>query len=172
MVGLDRPLKGAPGYGTFRTRDGGWVALGIMNEDHFWGGLCRALGLDGEELLDNAERNRRVREINARIGEVIGELTQAEALERLGAHDVPASPVLDRDGMLAHPHFRERGTVVETDGGRAGSGPLVRFEQRPGRPPHGAPAVGAARPVWLPREAKRSRKNRSAPGAPANDATT
>ena len=153
MVGLDRPLRGAPGYGTFRTRDEGWVAIGIMNEDHFWGGLCRALGLDGEELLDNRQRNRRVSELNGRIAEVIGELTQTEALERLVAHDVPASPVLDRSGMLAHPHFRERGTVVETDHGRATSGPLVCFEQRPGRPPHGAPAVGAHEPVWLPRPA-------------------
>jgi crotonobetainyl-CoA:carnitine CoA-transferase CaiB-like acyl-CoA transferase len=151
MVGLDRPLRGAPGYGTFRSRDGGWVAIGIMNEDHFWGGLCRALGLDGGQLLDNPERNRRVPEINGRIGEVIGRLTQAEALERLVAHDVPASPVLDRSGMLDHPHFRERGTVVETEDGRATSGPLVRFDQRPGRPPHGAPAVGAHQPVWLPR---------------------
>jgi crotonobetainyl-CoA:carnitine CoA-transferase CaiB-like acyl-CoA transferase len=151
MVGLDRPLRGAPGYGTFPTSDGGYVALGIMNEDHFWGGLCRALGLDGEELLDNAERNRRVRELNGRIGDVIGALTQAEALERLVAHDVPASPVLDRDGMLAHPHFRERGTVVETADGRTTSGPLVRFEERPGRPAHDAPAVGADRPAWLPR---------------------
>jgi crotonobetainyl-CoA:carnitine CoA-transferase CaiB-like acyl-CoA transferase len=153
MVGLDRPLRGAPGYGTFRTRDGGWLAIGIMNEDHFWVGLCRALGLHGEELLDNPERNRRVRELNARIGEAIGELTQADALERLVAHDVPASPVLDRDGMLAHPHFRERGTVVETDDGRVTSGPLVRFEQCPGRPPHGAPAIGGHQPVWLPRPA-------------------
>jgi alpha-methylacyl-CoA racemase len=153
MVGLDRPLKGAPGYGTFRTCDDGWVAIGIMNEDHFWVGLCRALGLHDEELLDNPERNRRVRELNARIGEAIVTLTQAEALERLVAHDVPASPVLDRDGMLGHPHFRERGTVVETDGGRVTSGPLVRFEQRPGRPPHGAPAAGAHAPVWLPRPA-------------------
>ena len=153
MVGLDRPLRGAPGYGTFRTCDGGWVAIGIMNEDHFWVGLCRALGLDGEELLANPERNRRVREINARIAEVIGQLTQVEALERLGAHDVPASPVLDRAGMLAHPHFRERGTMVETDDGRTTSGPLVRFEQQPGRPPHGAPAIGADQPVWRPRPA-------------------
>jgi crotonobetainyl-CoA:carnitine CoA-transferase CaiB-like acyl-CoA transferase len=155
MVGLDRPLRGAPGYGTFPTRDGGHVAIGIMNEDHFWEGLCRALGLDGEERLDNPGRNRRVRELNTRIAEVIGDLTQEEALERLVAHDVPASPVLDRGAMLAHPHFRERGTVVETDEGRATSGPLVRFERRPGRPPHGAPAAGAHDAVWLPRSPER-----------------
>ena len=47
MVGLDAPLSGAPGYGTFPTADDRHVALGIMNEDHFWVGLCRALDLRG-----------------------------------------------------------------------------------------------------------------------------
>jgi crotonobetainyl-CoA:carnitine CoA-transferase CaiB-like acyl-CoA transferase len=155
MVGLDGPLRGAPGYGTFATKDGSYVAIGIMNEDHFWVGLCRALGLDAFEHLDNAERNRRVEEVNAVIGEVISGLTQTEALDRLVAHDVPASPVLDREAMLAHPHFRERGTIVDGPDGRPASGPLVRFEQRPGQPPYGAPAVGADEPAWLPREPSR-----------------
>jgi len=150
MVGLDGPLKGAPGYGTFPTKDGGYVAIGIMNEDHFWVGLCRALGLEAHEHLDNTERNRRVHDVNALIGEVISELTEAEALDRLAAHDVPASPVLDREGMLAHPHFRTRGTIVDGPSGLPASGPLVRFEQRPARPPYGAPPVGAHEPVWLP----------------------
>jgi crotonobetainyl-CoA:carnitine CoA-transferase CaiB-like acyl-CoA transferase len=155
-VGLDRPLRGAPGYGTFPTKDQGYVAIGIMNEDHFWVGLCRALGLDDYAHFDNAERNRRVVEVNTAIGEAIGELTQAEALDRLVGHDVPASPVLDRDAMLVQPHFRERGTIVDGPDGGVASGPLVRFEQRPGRPPFGAPAVGAGEPVWLPRAAKSS----------------
>ncbi len=152
MVGVDRPLRGVPGYGVFPTKDEAYVAIGIMNEDHFWVGLCEALGLDDYVLLNNAERNRRVREVNARIGEVIRDLTQWEALDRLVAHDVPASPVLDRQGMLLHPHFRERGTIVEGPGGKAAAGPLVRFEQRPGRPPYGAPPAGAHEAVWLPRQ--------------------
>jgi crotonobetainyl-CoA:carnitine CoA-transferase CaiB-like acyl-CoA transferase len=151
MVGLDRPLHGAPGYGVFPTKDGGYVAIGIMNEDHFWVGLCRALGLRVQEHLDNPARNQRVHELNALIAEVIGELTEAEALERLAAHDVPASPVLDRGGMLQHPHFRQRGTIVDGPDGRPASGPVVRFEQRSARPPYGAPAVGSGEPAWLPR---------------------
>jgi crotonobetainyl-CoA:carnitine CoA-transferase CaiB-like acyl-CoA transferase len=151
MVGLDRPLNGAPGYGVFPTKDDGFVAIGIMNEDHFWVGLCRALGLDEYEQLDNAERNRRKSEVNARIGEVIGGMTTAEALDVLIAHDVPASPVLNRTEMLDHPHFRERGTVIDGPDGRPASGPLVRFQNQPARPPHGAPATGSGEAIWLPR---------------------
>ena len=36
MVGLDRPLRGAPGYGTFPTKDGGYVAIGINLLTMIW----------------------------------------------------------------------------------------------------------------------------------------
>ena len=149
MVGVERPLAGVPGYGAFPTADGRFVAIGIMNEDHFWAGLCRGLGLPHADL-PNGERNARVRELNAEIAAVICTLTEAEALERLTAQDVPAAAVLDRAAMLEHPHFRERGVVVDRPDGGPTSGPLVRFEARPGRAPYGAPAVAADEPGgWL-----------------------
>jgi crotonobetainyl-CoA:carnitine CoA-transferase CaiB-like acyl-CoA transferase len=151
MVGVDGPLDGAPGYGTFPTADGGWVALGIMNEDHFWAGLCAALDLPELATLDNRARNARTRAINEALGAVIAGLTVAEAVDRLQAHDVPASPILDRDAMLRHAHFRQRGTIVDGPEGSTGSGPIVRFEQRPGRPPRGAPPVGTGQATWRPR---------------------
>jgi crotonobetainyl-CoA:carnitine CoA-transferase CaiB-like acyl-CoA transferase len=151
MVGVERPLDGVPGYGVFPTADGAHVAIGIMNEDHFWVGLCRALGLPHGDL-SNGERNARVRELNREIAGAISKLEAADALSRLADHDVPATEVLDRDGMLRHPHFRERGVVVERPDGRATSGPLVRFERRPGRAPFGAPDVASHEPGgWLAR---------------------
>lgn len=149
MIDVEEPLAGLPGYGTFPTADGREVALGIMNEDHFWVGLCRALELHHHEMLDRTERTGRKHEVNGDIAKVIRGLTQAEALERLLRHDVPASPVLTRAEMLEHPHFRERGTVVTRPDGRPASGPIVRFERSPGRPPYGAPAVGSGEPRWL-----------------------
>jgi crotonobetainyl-CoA:carnitine CoA-transferase CaiB-like acyl-CoA transferase len=149
MIDVEKPLAGLPGYGTFPTADGGEVALGIMNEDHFWIGLCRALDLHHHETLDRTERTRRKQEVNRDIAKVIGGLTQDEALARLLGHDVPASPVLTRAEMLEHPHFRERGTVVTGPDGRPASGPIVRFETSPGRPPYGAPAVGSGEARWL-----------------------
>jgi crotonobetainyl-CoA:carnitine CoA-transferase CaiB-like acyl-CoA transferase len=149
MVNVEKPLAGLPGYGTFPTADGREIALGIMNEDHFWIGLCRALDLPQHETLDRTERTGRKEEVNRDFARVIRGLTQAEALERLLRHDVPASPVLTRGEMLEHPHFRERGTVVTGPHGRPASGPIVRFERFPGRPPYGAPAVGSDEPRWL-----------------------
>jgi crotonobetainyl-CoA:carnitine CoA-transferase CaiB-like acyl-CoA transferase len=149
MVDVDAPLNGAPGYGVFRTADDVHVAVGIMNEDHFWVGLCRALDLAAHEQLTNAERNRRVHELNEDIADAIGRLTQADALERLALHDVPASPVLTQREMLEHPHFRARDTIVVGPDGRPTTGPLVRFEQSPGQPPYGAPAVDSGHAGWL-----------------------
>jgi crotonobetainyl-CoA:carnitine CoA-transferase CaiB-like acyl-CoA transferase len=149
MVDLDAPLNGAPGYGVFPTADDRHVAIGIMNEDHFWVGLCRALELDAHERLTNAERNRRVHELNADIARAIGRLTESDALERLVGHDVPASPVLTQQEMLEHPHFRARGTIVVGPDGRPTTGPLVRFEQSPGQPPIGAPRLGSGEPRWM-----------------------
>jgi crotonobetainyl-CoA:carnitine CoA-transferase CaiB-like acyl-CoA transferase len=151
MIGVERPLAGVPGYGVFPTADGAYVAIGIMNEDHFWVGLCHALALPHADL-SNPERNARVHELNAEIAAVIATLTQEVALDRLITHDVPAAAVLDREAMLEHPHFRERGVVATRPDGRPTSGPLVRFEERPGTPPYGAPEVGAHEPGgWLPR---------------------
>ena len=149
MVDVEKPIAGLPGYGTFPTADGHEVALGIMNEDHFWVGLCEALDLHEHQALNRTERTRRKQEVNRDIARVIRGLTQSEALERLIDHDVPASPVLTRAEMLEHPHFRERGTVVTRPDGRPASGPIVRFERSPGRPPYGAPELGSGEPRWL-----------------------
>jgi crotonobetainyl-CoA:carnitine CoA-transferase CaiB-like acyl-CoA transferase len=113
--------------------------------------VCRALDLPQYAGLDNAERNRRVGEVNGAIADVLRDMTAGDALERLVAHDVPAAPVLDRAGMLVHPHFRERGTVVDGGDGRLRSGPLVRFERAPARAPHGAPDLDSGAPTWPPR---------------------
>ena len=155
QVGVEQPMTGAPGYGVFACADGGHVALGVTNEDHFWTGLCRALGLVDQEQLTLADRQARTGELNAAIAERLARLDRDHALARLAAEDVPASPVLSRAEMLAHPHFQERGTVVAgSEGGHGGpaTGPLARFEHHPARPARSAPALDAHHGEgWLPR---------------------
>src|SRR6185503_1320351 len=74
MVDVEAPLAGVPGYGVFPTADGRYVALGIMNEDHFWVGLCQALGMDEHEGLARTERHGRTHELNGIIADVIKRL--------------------------------------------------------------------------------------------------
>jgi crotonobetainyl-CoA:carnitine CoA-transferase CaiB-like acyl-CoA transferase len=38
-------LHALPHYGLFRTRDGRWLSIAIVDEDKFWRALCEGLGL-------------------------------------------------------------------------------------------------------------------------------
>jgi crotonobetainyl-CoA:carnitine CoA-transferase CaiB-like acyl-CoA transferase len=150
--GLDEPMAGAPGYGVFRTADDRYVALGITNEDRFWTGLCRALDLEGQGALALLDRQARTAELNALVAERLARLTADDALDRLAAADVPASAVLSRAEMLRHPHFRERGVIVDGAGGAATTGPLARFLLHPAQVPSGAPDLDAhGGEGWRPR---------------------
>jgi crotonobetainyl-CoA:carnitine CoA-transferase CaiB-like acyl-CoA transferase len=139
-------MNGLPGYGTYSTVDGKWVALGVLTEAPFWSGLCRGLGLEHLDGLDLPQRIERKRELDAAVAEEISRRPLAEVLAALKKHDVPVSPVLDRDEMLRFDHFRRRGTVI-TDldllgEGRPVMGHPARYTRHPARSPGRVPAVG------------------------------
>ena len=90
-----------PGYGLFGTSDGGQVALGVVNEQHFWSRLCEELGLDDLAPLGFDQRSRRGAELQHAIGAAIATRPRDELVTRLVAAGVPVAPVLDRQGMLA-----------------------------------------------------------------------
>ncbi len=95
-----------PGYGLFATADGGQVALGVVNEQHFWANLCEELGLGrrGGPRLRRAPPARR-RAPTARVAEAIATQPRDGLVARLVAAGVPVAPVLDRQGMLAATPF-------------------------------------------------------------------
>ena len=45
IQGATKPTRGSTGYGVFRCADGGWIALGVIAEDHFWKAVCDGLGI-------------------------------------------------------------------------------------------------------------------------------
>jgi crotonobetainyl-CoA:carnitine CoA-transferase CaiB-like acyl-CoA transferase len=154
--GSPLPMRGLPGYGTYRTADGRYLAMGVLAEDAFWSALCRAVGL--LELVD-LQLNERIKlkpELDAQVAERIGQLTLAEAQRILEAQDVPVAPVLDREEMLALEHFRGRGTVVVAHGGgpEPRMGHPARYESHPARIPGPVPELDEAAGAdvsWLPR---------------------
>jgi crotonobetainyl-CoA:carnitine CoA-transferase CaiB-like acyl-CoA transferase len=104
----------APGSGLFRTRDR-WVILNAL-EDKFWNGLCTALGC--EELrappYDTHELRMRHRaELRERIAALVAARSSDELIPLLAAHDVPVDLVRTGTEVIADPHFRDRGLVVE-----------------------------------------------------------
>lgn len=105
-----------PGYGVFATADAGQVALGVLNEQHFWAALCATLGLDSLADLGFDERSRRGAELQQTVGAAISRHPRDALVARLAAAGVPVSPVLDRQGMLAaapFPHFPIRLTLPD-----------------------------------------------------------
>jgi crotonobetainyl-CoA:carnitine CoA-transferase CaiB-like acyl-CoA transferase len=94
------PADGTPGYGLFATADAGQVALGVVNEQHFWSALCDELGLGELSELDFEERSRRGAELQQAVRAAVAGLGRDELVTRLAASGVPVAPVLDRAGML------------------------------------------------------------------------
>jgi alpha-methylacyl-CoA racemase len=94
-----------PGYGLFATADGGQVALGVLNEQHFWANLCDALALGPVAALDFDERCRRAAELQQAVSDAIARQPRDGLVARLVAAGVPVAPVLDRQEMLATTPF-------------------------------------------------------------------
>ena len=119
--GSDGPAAVIPGYGLFATADGGQIALGVMNEQHFWASLCQALGLGPLSDLGFDDRCQRGAELQQAVAGAIATGARDELVGLLATAGVPVAPVLDRRGMLA-------------------AAPFPRFPIR-------LPLPGAARPV-------------------------
>jgi crotonobetainyl-CoA:carnitine CoA-transferase CaiB-like acyl-CoA transferase len=107
----------SPGYGVFGTRDGAWIAIGVLAEQRLWDAVCRALGL--EDLLEMSfpRRLELAGEVNEEIRVAVRELDASVALERLTVEGAPATPVLDPSDAATHPQFVARGLHVATAGG-------------------------------------------------------
>jgi crotonobetainyl-CoA:carnitine CoA-transferase CaiB-like acyl-CoA transferase len=86
---VDAPTGPTPGYGLFTTVEGGQVALGVLNEQHFWVHLCRALGLDALEDLDFDERSSRGAELQRAVADAIAAQPRDALVGRLVAAGVP-----------------------------------------------------------------------------------
>lgn len=94
------PAQALPGYGLFTTAEGRQIALGVVNEEHFWQRLCAALGLDELADLTFAERSGRGDELQLAVRDAVIVHERDALVATLTAAGVPASPVLDRREML------------------------------------------------------------------------
>lgn len=134
VASVGRRMSGAPGYGLYRARDG-WISLGAITEPHFWAAICDGLGLADARDLTLVEQLDRSDELRARIADAVGALDRAEAVARLAATGAPVAPVNDRVDMVADPHLRARGIVVDGPDGAPATTHPIRYRYHPARGP-------------------------------------
>jgi alpha-methylacyl-CoA racemase len=128
---------GAPFYGTYRTSDGGWMAVGAL-EPAFYDELLARLGIepaDGDRSDPSTWHALR-----QRIAETFASRTRDEWTEVFAGSDACVAPVLGLRDATRHPHLVGRGTFVE-HAGVVQPAPAPRFSRTAtavDRPPPGA----------------------------------
>ncbi len=127
----------APFYTTYRTRDGGFLAVGAL-EDRFFSVLAAGLDLDPGLVVTRRDRATwpALRET---LAARIATRTRDEWVAHFDGSDACVAPVLSLGEAGSDAHQRARGAFVEVDGVQHPA-PAPRFGRTPARPP-GRPAV-------------------------------
>ncbi len=132
---------GAPYYGTFRTADDKWVAIGAI-EPQFYAELVQGLGLADELPLDRQNDMGAWAGQRAVVARRIAERTRAEWTVVFEGTGACVTPVLGPDEAVLDPHLVAREVFVERDG-VVHPAPAPRLSATPGRWAGPAPVAGA-----------------------------
>ncbi len=145
--GLWSPIRGgnfldgsAPFYATYRTGDDRFVAVGAI-EPQFYAALVSGLGLDGEDLPAQLDREGWP-ELRRRFSEVFRSKTRDEWEEAFAGTDACVAPILALDEAPEHPANRARGVFIDV-GGSLQPAPAPRFDRTPNGVPSPASPAGA-----------------------------
>jgi alpha-methylacyl-CoA racemase len=125
----------APFYTTYRTSDGGHMAVGAL-EPRFFEELLDILGLDATQVPGQQDRDRWP-EMRAALAAVFATRTRDEWSEVFAGTDACVAPVLDLVEAASHRHNAARSTFIEV-GGVVQPAPAPRFSRTPataGSPP-------------------------------------
>lgn len=141
---------GNPLTNVYRTADGRFVALGMLESDRFWTGFCEVAGLaelvSDPRFTSSTERAENRRELTAILDDAFARHSYAEWREMLGRQEGPWTTVQYPSEVAADPQAEANGYVQDVDYGggrtlRLVSAP-VQFDGGPGRlspaPDHGA----------------------------------
>ena len=140
---------GAPFYDTYRTSDGGFVAVGSL-EPAFYAALLDGLGLAGSDLPEQYDRDGWP-VLRQRFAERFASRTRDEWATVFADVDACVTPVLTPAEAPDHPHNRARRTFVEV-GGYAQPAPAPRFGRTPPPVPRPAAPVSLDEVLdgWIP----------------------
>ncbi|MER7888557.1 CaiB/BaiF CoA-transferase family protein [Micromonospora sp. NPDC094482] len=128
---------GAPFYDTYRTADGGYLAVGAL-EPAFYAALLAGLGLGDDPDLPAQYDPAGWDELRRRFTERFATRTRDEWTAVFTDLDACVAPVLAPTEAHRHPHNAARGTFVEV-GGEVQPAPAPRFGRTPSPPPAPTP---------------------------------
>lgn len=114
-----RRLYAMPHYGVFRTKDRRHVALGVVDERHFWLRLCEVLGMERFKNLSMSARSALSGVLSPIVRRRVRRRDHDELLAALEAADVPATSVLSVKKLADEPQFQARGLFDATRHPRA-----------------------------------------------------
>ena len=102
-----------PCYRIYRTKDGGWMALGAL-EPKFWQRFCTIVGredlIERQYDMEGERRDETVRE----VGEIFLRRTRDEWVEMLRDRDICCEPVKNFREALEDPHILSRDMILES----------------------------------------------------------
>ena len=130
---------GAPFYDVYETSDGGWMAVGPL-EQAFYDDFLRLIGL-ADAAPDRLDRQAWAT-LHALLADTFRTRTRAEWTGVFEGTDACVEPVLSYSEAPAHPHLAARGTFV-THHGVVQPAPAPRFSRTPGALTTPPPAIGA-----------------------------
>jgi crotonobetainyl-CoA:carnitine CoA-transferase CaiB-like acyl-CoA transferase len=154
ILGVD-PAPHAPGrslasvlVGSYRTRDGRWLSLNMLDPERHWAPTCRALGLehllDRDDLATAAQRAEHNTELFPLFTETIASHDLTDLKARLSAEDTIWSTMASPVEVLEDPQVEANGYMPRHPGherARLTSSP-VQFDGRGLEIRRRAPGIG------------------------------
>ncbi|MER5951879.1 CaiB/BaiF CoA-transferase family protein [Streptomyces sp. NPDC001904] len=130
----------APFYRTYRTADGGHMAVGSV-EPQFYAALLDVLGLREDPLFARQLDQAAWPAMGERLAEIFAGRTREQWTEAFDGTQACVTPVYGLTEAASHPHNVARGTYY-TDDGVLQPAPAPRFLGTPAGTPRRAPVVG------------------------------
>jgi formyl-CoA transferase/succinyl-CoA--D-citramalate CoA-transferase len=132
-------LPGIAPSNLYPTADDQWVLIG-GNGDAIFKRLALAMGhpdlAADARYATHRTRGANQQELDGLVADWTRTLPLIELLDILKLHDVPAGPLNDAAGVMADPHFRERGAIIDVESEEYGrltmQGVAPRLSETPG----------------------------------------
>ncbi|RLI19742.1 CoA transferase [Candidatus Bathyarchaeota archaeon] len=108
------PVRKLPYYGIFKTKDGRYICLGILYEEHFWRKFCKMFGREdlAKHLIPSKEKSVEIKQF---LKELFKTKSRDEWFKILRNAGIPCSPVYSIEEVFQDPHVKHRGLILEVE---------------------------------------------------------